>query len=145
MVADTGQRTYYCLMLGRFLVGDTTPTDPDSSGPLAGVRFVESDLSSGQLTRFYPWVGEDVLRSSLGRDRPLDDLSCIGAIFQRNSWGPGSAMSYIRRAMCWMNSCTVAIQRPQAITSFKTYRPALMIICRAMFCWAWILFLCEMD
>ncbi|GBP64483.1 hypothetical protein EVAR_49279_1 [Eumeta japonica] len=28
------------------------------------------------------------MKSSLGRDRPLGDLSCIGVIFRKNSWGP---------------------------------------------------------
>ncbi|GBP15322.1 hypothetical protein EVAR_80504_1 [Eumeta japonica] len=62
LVAGAGRKTYCCLMPGRLLVGDATPTDPNGGG---------------------------VLRSSLGRGRPLDDLSCIGAILLRNSWDPG--------------------------------------------------------
>ncbi|GBP59777.1 hypothetical protein EVAR_44339_1 [Eumeta japonica] len=51
-------------------------------------------------------------------------------------------MSYVRRAIRWMNSSTVSMRRSRAMTSFKTYRPAPTIICSTMFCWAWILFLC---
>ncbi|GBP26285.1 hypothetical protein EVAR_95453_1 [Eumeta japonica] len=42
------------------------PDGPSGSGPLAGVHFVGSHLSSIQLTRHYPWVGGGVL-NSLGR------------------------------------------------------------------------------
>ncbi|GBP77201.1 hypothetical protein EVAR_48334_1 [Eumeta japonica] len=37
------------------------------------------------------------------------------------------------------------MQKLRAITLFKTYRPAHTTIRKAMFCSAWILFLCDVE
>ncbi|GBP42302.1 hypothetical protein EVAR_16398_1 [Eumeta japonica] len=37
------------------------------------------------------------------------------------------------------------MQRSRALTSFKTYRPTPTIIHKPLFCWAWILFLYDVE
>ncbi|GBP01297.1 hypothetical protein EVAR_72717_1 [Eumeta japonica] len=105
-------------------------------GPLGGRGPFGVPSLVGSAGQVLPLCWEDVLRSSLGRGRPLVNLSCSVAILCRNSWEPWLTMSYILREMCWMNSSTDLMQMSRAITSFKTYRTAPTIIRRAMFCWA---------
>ncbi|GBP14565.1 hypothetical protein EVAR_93444_1 [Eumeta japonica] len=66
-LAGSGRRTYCCL-LRRLLVGDTTPTDLDGSGPFAGVCFVGSISHSVAL---------------LFRGRRLEEFSREGSAVRR--------------------------------------------------------------
>ncbi|GBP66369.1 hypothetical protein EVAR_88479_1 [Eumeta japonica] len=115
--------------------------DSDPSSTLDPVSDLDLDPGSA-LTRLKPWV----------RGR-LEELGGVGRsatsrVSVQYSGGIHGALvgDVIHPASDVLDEFRYGlIQRSQAITSFKTYYPAPTIIHRTMFCWAWILFFCDME